>query len=581
MESSIPHLREILVFLAAAGILVPLFQRFRISPVLGFLIAGLILGPYGAGRIAEFWEPASAIVITENEGIHALSELGIMFLMFMIGLELSFERLSALRELVFGLGALQVSITAAIIGIIAFLFENRPETAIILGLGFALSSTAIVMQLLAEQKRLGSRVGRASFAILIFQDLSIVLALFILGFLGPDFEGGLTMSLLAYLAKAIGFAALAITGIIIIGRLALRPLFHLAGRSHNKELFMAASLLAVIGISAGTEAAGLSVALGAFLAGLLLAETEYRHDIEITIDPFKGLLLGLFFMSVGMDVDLRMVLQNPLWIPASVIGLFILKAAIIYPMAVVYGITRGRALELGLLLGQAGEFAFVVLALAGTMNMIPRDTAQFMLIVTSLSMMVTPLVARGAYMLRLRIDGPDASIYGPDLLQADALDNHVVMAGYGRMGRLLSEILAQQHIAAVAIDINAQEMTGNRVPLLCGDAADPLALEKAGLYRAIAVAVLIDDSAQAKKVVAMIKGLVPRMPIVARARDAAHAAELYKMGATVTIPDVIEGSLHVAQELLVHIGLPEDAARHIVDQQRAREAHLIESAKTA
>lgn len=575
-HGSIPHLREILIFLAAAGILVPVFARFRISPVLGFLIAGLLLGPHFAGQLANIWPPIGAIVITGTDGIHALAEMGIVFLLFMIGLELSFERLSSMRKTVFGLGSYQVMVTAAIIGLIAFAFGNSPTASILLGLGLALSSTAIVMQLLTEQKRLGSTVGRKSFAILLFQDLSVVALLFIMGFLGLKTEGGLSMSLVAYVAKALGFAALAITVVIVVGRLALRPLFKLVGKANSKELFMAATLLAIIGIAAGMEAAGLSLALGAFLAGLLLAETEYRHDIEVTIEPFKGLLLGLFFMSVGMDVNLTNVLDNPFWIPASVIGLFVIKAAVLYPMARAFKVPRGKSIELGLLLGQGGEFAFVVLAMAGTLDLIPRETSQFMLIVTSLSMMLTPLVAHMGYRLRLKIDGEDVS---NDLAQIDALDNHVVMAGYGRMGHLLSDVLSRSQIPAVAIDREKQD--GRLIPVLEGDAADEDVLTRAGIHRAIAVAILIDDPYQAKRVMAAAQKMAPHLPVVARARDAEHAAELYRLGATVTIPDVIEGSLHVAQELLVHIGLPEDAARHLITQQRMREAHLIESAKAS
>lgn len=582
MESSIPHLREILVFLAAAGILVPLFQKFRISPVLGFLIAGLLLGPYGAGQLADVWEPASAIVVTENEGVHALAELGIVFLLFMIGLELSFERLSTMRRFVFGLGGMQVTLSALVIGSIAWAFGNGPEASVVLGLGFALSSTAIVLQLLTEQKRLGSTVGRKSFAILLFQDLSVVLILFIIGFMGAS-QGGDDLAspgVLLNLGKAIGFAALTVGFIIIVGRLLIRPLFHLVGRSQNKELFMAATLLSVIAIAAASEHAGMSMALGAFLAGLLLAETEYRHDIEITIEPFKGLLLGLFFMSVGMDVDLREVLANPVLIPASVIGLFLIKAAIIYPLARFFNVSRGRAIEIGLLLGQAGEFAFVVLAMATSMGIMPRETAQFMLIVTSLSMMVTPAFAHIAYRIRMTQDGKDQAPYGPYTTQIDAIDSHVIMAGYGRMGHLLSDILTQQQIQSVAIERDLTDDSG-KTPILQGDAKNPDILIKAGLKRAIAVAVLIDHPQDALAVVKTVRALKPGILIVARARDAKHAADLYKLGATATIPDVIEGSLHVAQELLTHIGVPEDAARHIVDMQRAHEAHLIETARQA
>lgn len=581
MESSIPHLREILVFLTAAGVLVPLFQKFRISPVLGFLIAGLLLGPHGAGQLAKIWEPARAVVITETEGVHALAEMGIVFLLFMIGLELSFERLTTMRRKVFGFGSAQVGITAIIIGFIAYAFGNAPETSMLLGLGFALSSTAIVVQILSENKRMGSMIGRYSFSILLFQDLAVVLLLFILGFLGPKLNVDLSPSFLIYLGKALASAALAVVAIIVIGRVVLRPLFKMVGKTNNKELFMAATLLAVISIAAGAELAGLSMGLGAFLAGLLLAETEYRHDIELTIDPFKGLLLGLFFMSVGMGADLGTVLKNPFWVPTSVIGLFAIKAAVVFVIARGFRITSGRALELGLLLGQAGEFAFVLLAMVDTMNLMSKDVSQFMLIVTSLSMMMTPLVARMAYRLRLAMDGPDQSVYGPDASLVDGMENHVILAGYGRMGHVLGDILEQQQIPAVAIDFDPNKLPDNRIPILRGDATDINTLLKAGIQRAVAVAVLIDKTEDAKRVVETVKLIKPHMVIVARARDGAHAAELYRIGATTMIPDVVEGSLHVAHELLMHIGLPESVAAHAVNQQRAREAHEIEAAITA
>lgn len=577
MEHTIPHLREVLVFLAAAGILVPLFQRFKISPVLGFLLAGLLLGPYGIGLLAQIFPVASAVVITETEGVRVLAEIGIVFLLFMIGLELSFERLNTMRRKVFGFGGLQVGITAAVIGLIAWAFGNKPETAMLLGLGFALSSTAIVVQMLLENRRMGSVVGRNSFAILIFQDLSVILLLFILGFAALDLKEGLTSpSAFAYLGKAVWSAVTAVIGIVIVGRLVLRPVFNMVGKSRNRELFMAATLLSVLGIAAGAQTAGLSMGLGAFLAGLLLAETEYRHDIEMTIEPFKGLLMGLFFMSVGMGVDLRAVVADPFWIPASVIGLFAIKGAIIYVLARLFKITKGRAIELGLLLGQAGEFAFVLLAMATSMNLMSQEVAQFMLIVTSLSMMLTPLVAKLAYRVRLAIDGPDQSVYGPDAAMADAMDSHVVLAGYGRMGHVLGDILEQQQIPAVAIDFEPEKFTDNRIPILKGDATMPEALQKAGLTRAIAVAVLIDKTEEAMKVVEAVKAIAPKLPIVARARDAAHAAELFKLGATATIPDVVEGSLHVAHELLTHIGLPDASATRAVELQRTREAREIQ-----
>jgi monovalent cation:proton antiporter-2 (CPA2) family protein len=577
MQTHIPHIREVLVFLSTAGVLVPFLKHFKISPVLGFLLAGLALGPYGAGLLVHIWPPIETIVITQSKGVHALAEIGIVFLLFTIGLELSFERLSAMRKKVFGFGGLQVLLSAAIIGGIAIIFGNTPQTALLLGLGLALSSTAIVMQILTEHKRMGSVVGRYSFAVLLFQDLSVILLLFILSFAALDIKGGITSaSTWIYLGKAVLSAIAAVIAIVVLGRLVLNPVFNMASKSRNQESFMAATLLAVLSIAVSAQVSGLSMALGAFLAGLLIAETEHKHDVEMTITPFKGLLMGLFFMSVGMSVDLRTVLSDPFWIPASVIGLIAIKASIIYVIARFFKITKGRAIEMGLLLGQAGEFAFVLLALSQSLNLMPLHTSQFMLIVTSLSMLITPLVARAAYRIRLAIDGPDVSIYGPDVSMVDAIDNHVILAGYGRMGHVLGDILEQQQIAGVAIDFTPTSFTDNRIPILKGDATNREALIKAGIRRAIAVAVLIDNTEEAKKVVKIVQSFNLNIPIVARARDGMHAAELYNLGATATVPDVIEGSLHVAQELLTHIGIPETTATQAVELQRIREAYEIQ-----
>ncbi|MCB1538098.1 MAG: NAD-binding protein, partial [Alphaproteobacteria bacterium] len=285
----------------------------------------------------------------------------------------------------------------------------------------------------------------------------------------------------------------------------------------------------------------------------------------------------LFFMSVGMDVDLAVLLTYPVLIPAALLGLFALKAAVIYPLARFFGMARGRAIELGLLLGQAGEFALVVINMATANRMIAPDAAQFMLILTSLSMMVTPLVANFAYGIRQALDGADLSPYGPAAHQIDSIDGHVILAGYGRMGSLLRDVLARQYIPVVAIDTKYDYTHDSKTPVLLGDATEAATMERAGLRRAIAVAVIMDKAEDAKKVVSLVRRMAPGLPIVARARDNDHAAALYRLGATVTIPDVVEGSLHVAQELMMRLGIPEDLARHTVDQQRAVEGHIIES----
>lgn len=290
MEShSIPHLREIILFFAAAGIVVPFLHRLRISPVLGYLIVGGIIGPYGLGLFTDDVPWLSNMVISDLQGVQTLAELGVIFLMFMIGLDLSLDRLWAMRRWVFGLGSLQVLVTAVVIGAIARGFGNSPGASMVLGACLALSSTAIVMQLLIERRQLATPLGRSSFSILLMQDLAVVPILFLVGVLGAKMDDGLELALVF----ALGKAALVIVGIYMIGRMVVHPLFHMVARARNVEMFMAATLLMVIGSASITGLAGLSMALGAFLAGLLLAETEFRHEIEVNIEPFKGLLLGL------------------------------------------------------------------------------------------------------------------------------------------------------------------------------------------------------------------------------------------------------------------------------------------------
>ena len=381
MHAETLDLRDVIVFLVAAGVVVPFVQRLKVSPVLGFLFVGVIIGPYGLARFEETVPWFSYAAITDLEGVSALAELGVVFLLFMIGLELSFERLWSLRHAVFGLGGAQVAVTGVAIGSVAYLFNNPLPTAVVLGACFALSSTAIVMQLLAEKRRLGTPVGRTSFAILLFQDLAVVPILFMVGVFAAHGEG----SVIVAFAAALGQAVMAVAAILLIGRLVIRPLFRIVGSSASRELFVATVLLVIIGTAITTNAVGMSMALGAFLAGLMFSETEYRHEITVDIQPFRGLLLGLFFVSVGMGIDMAEVAARPLWLASSVVGLFMIKGVILYVLARFSGHSQAVSLETSILLGQGGEFAFVVLGMAAALGLMPRDVAQFMLIVTGLT----------------------------------------------------------------------------------------------------------------------------------------------------------------------------------------------------
>ncbi|GAB4291189.1 MAG: cation:proton antiporter [Thiohalomonadaceae bacterium] len=576
MEShGIPHLREIVLFLVATGIVVPLFHRFRISPVLGYLIVGGIIGPYGLGLFVEDIGWLSYAVISDIHGVQALAELGVIFLMFMIGLDLSLDRLWAMRRWVFGLGSLQVVVTATVIGAIAWGFGNTPGASMVLGACLALSSTAIVMQLLIEKRQLGTPLGRSSFSILLMQDLAVVPILFLVGVLGTRLEGGLELALLLALGKAV----VVIVGIYLIGRMVLRPLFHMVARTRNVEMFMAATLLMVIGSSALTGMAGLSMALGAFLAGLLLAETEFRHEIEVDIEPFKGLLLGLFFMSVGMGIDYRVVGQEAFWIAASVLGLFVLKSVITAGLCLAFGLPRHTSLETGLLLGQGGEFAFVVVGLAMTLKLIPGEVGQFMLIVTGLTMVVTPLVAHTAGKLAAKLEPPaTTAAQEGDLQGVGGLEGHVVVAGFGRVGRILGRTLDADGIPYLALDTDANgvaDARGKGMPVYYGDAARLEMLRRAHTHTARALVVTMDNPGAAEHVVRVVHAEWPHLPIIARARDSAHGSRLLAFGATDVILETVEASLQLSGRILQLAGTPEEVARRRIDTQREMELAAV------
>lgn len=560
------HLHDTIVFLAAAGLVIPAVKRLRVSPVLGFLLIGTAVGPHGLSRFVDAYPWLSFFLITDISGVKALAELGIVFLLFAIGLELSLERLWAIRRQVFGMGSSQILMTALAIGGIAYFFGNSLQVSVLLGACLALSSTAVVVQILIEQGRFGTPVGRGCFAVLLAQDIAVVPILFLVGTFGAGDGGSFVTGLLQALLEA----AIAVVLIMGLGRLVVRPLFRFVGAAESPELFMAVTLLLIIATALATESAGMSAALGAFLAGLLLAESEYRHEIEINVEPFKGLLLGLFFMSVGMAIDLAEVYRDPLWVLLSIVGLFGLKAVIMIAVARVSGCEWSRAVEMGLLLGQGGEFAFVVVALAVSLELMPTTTAQFMLIVVGATVFLTPFVARlAAYLgqvLSAREHGRHAAGAG-----LDDVSEHVVIAGYGRTGQLLAELLSAQHIPYLAIDADAGQVSAKRAagkPVLFGDASRVATLEKAHLRDALALAVCIDDSEVTEHVLNAARRVAPETRIVARARDADHASELLTAGADRVVPELLESGLQLGHVMLESIGFPAAAARELIETHR-------------
>ena len=570
-HDSFPFLKEIILFLALSGVLMPLLSRLKINPVLGFLSVGVLLGPYGLASLAQAWPPLSWFTFVRPDQVAFLAELGVIFLMFMIGLELSVERLWSMRRMVFGLGGLQVVLSAVAIGGLAIAFGNGIEAAVILGVVIAFSSTAIVMQLLIQRRELGTPLGQSAFAILLFQDLAVVPLLVLISILGTSSGEGSFAGLLGY---AVVKGVLTVVVIYLVGRRLVRPLFHQIAVDKQPDTFTALTLLTTLGVAALTWFAGLSMALGALLAGLIIAETEFRHEVEITIEPFKGLLMGLFFMSVGMGIDLRALLAEPVWIPLSIVGLLALKSLIVFVLLRVFGLSWGRAAEGGLLLSQGGEFAFIVIGMALGLGLLERQTGQFMLIVVGVSMLAAPVVARLGQSLG---DAIDRRIATPEPEGEDTgigeLYGHVIIAGYGRVGQLVGQMLDQQGVRYVAIENNAQLVAHQRkagTPLVFGDASRPELLRKLRIDEARAVVLTMDHTAAAIHAVHAVRRMVPMMRIIARARDEKHALLLREAGASVVVPETLESSLKLTSWVLETLGVPPEAALRQLEQERER-----------
>jgi monovalent cation:proton antiporter-2 (CPA2) family protein len=553
---------QALVFLAATCLFVPALRKARLPSAMGFLLIGVAMGPHVLGRIAEDLPWLGAFELERYESTQLLADLGVIFLLFIIGLEVSFERLWALRRYVFGLGLLQVMVSAAAIAMAALAFGNSGPVAIIVGFAFALSSTALVLQLLRERRQIATSVGRASFSVLLMQDLMVVPILFLVAALstgaavfGPGQIGVALLTALASLALILG-----------VGRLVLRPLFRWVASANAREIFIAAALLAAIGMGAAAQAAGLSMALGALLGGLLLAETEFRHQIEADLEPFKDLLLGLFFVTIGMQIDIALLLSEPGRILVGVVGLFALKALIVGVLARLFGLSWPRAIETAFLLGQAGEFAFVVIAAARAGDAIPEATADYMLMVTALSIFITPIVASlGGRFARSLAPTPTPP---PEAAQESG---HVVIAGFGRVGQTLADLLTAQEIPHIAVEgdsaiVNALRREGS--PVHYGDASSQQVLAAVGAANAAAIVVTINDAEGALRIVVEAKRAWPHIPLFARARDADHARHLHAAGAAMASPDSLETALQLGAALLEGVGVPDEIARRIIAERR-------------
>ncbi len=559
-------LGDILLILALSGVIIPVLQRARISSVLGYLVCGLLIGPYSLGLFTQSMPWVSAFVITDTNLIVLLAELGVVFLLFMIGLELTFSRLWELRKFVLGLGSLQIAVTGLIIFAIAMQFGNNLPISILIGAAFSLSSTAIIMQLLTEMHMMSRPTGRICFSVLLMQDLAVVPILVLLSMFLGHTEGHFLLLLLKVLFSGV----LVVVAIFVLGKLLLRPLLRILSPSKNAEWLLAVILFLVIGSSSLTYSFGLSAALGAFLAGLLIAETEYRHEIEVVIEPVKGILMGIFFLSVGMSIDVAAVLQYPFWLPASVIGIFVFKTMIFFPLALLFAIPKPQAAQAAVLLAQCGEFAFIIIGLAMVGGLLPEEHAQFFLLVAAVSLLVTPFTTRLAPLAR-RLVSSRVSEEEIDIPPSAFCGNHIIIAGFGRVGQMLAKILEDQTIPYVAIDsdrVHVSLLYAEGYPVVVGNAKYSELWRRLNVENAKAAVITIDEYSATGPILKALRRQWPLLPIIVRVMDTQNLSAYYDEGATVVVPETLESTLQLARILLEETGVDAYEADNIIDKHR-------------
>ena len=543
-ELASPAISDALVILGAAGLVIPVFTRVRITPVIGFILIGIAVGPYGLGQMVFERPWLEHITISDPEALDIFAEFGIILLLFAIGLELSFKRLWQLRRLVFGLGAAELLIGGICLAIVLSMMGQYWIGALALGFALAFSSTAIVLPISGST----SPVGRAALSMLLFEDIMIVPIVFILGAMAPNAASEGWEGLLTTMWQ--GAAVIAV--MMIAGRFALPRLFAQAARTKSPELFLAAALLVVIGASLATAAVGLSPIVGALIAGLLIAETEYHGEVESIMEPFKGLALGIFLITVGMSIDLSTIWEYFGLIATAVVGVLTFKAILTGVLLRLMGARRSTAAETGILMASPSETTLIVLAAASSALLIQPGTAQFWQIVTAIGLTITPLLARLGRVVARRVEP------APELPPEDEGEPKVIIVGAGRVGRLVAQMLDTHGKAYVAIDsdsdiIETAKRKGYRATY--GDASRGDALHRLGVENALAVVLTMDEPILAQRLVSKLRGEYPDLLIVARARDVGHAAELYRAGASHAVPETLEATLQLTEAVLVDIGV--------------------------
>jgi monovalent cation:H+ antiporter-2, CPA2 family len=545
LEFNSGGIQDALVVLGAAGIVIPAFTRFRITPVIGFILVGILVGPFGFGQWTERYPWLEWVTISDPNTIAPFAELGIVLLLFSIGLELSFKRLWRMRGHIFGFGASEMLGSAALIGLLLMVSGQSQLGSIGLGLALALSSTALVIPIAGKT----SPVGRLAFSMLLFEDLALVPIIFLLGALAPHADAGFEG-----FASTLGLGLVATVGLFVIGRMAFPRLFRQAARTKSPEMFLSATLLIVILSSLVTAAFGLSPIVGALVAGLIIGETEYQDEVETITAPFRGLALGVFLISIGMSLNLTLILQQWNWLILAVFSVVLIKTIVTFLLLRVGGVGQGVAAETGILMGSPSETTLIVLAAAAQAALISTDAAAFWQVVTAIGLTITPLLARIGHVIAHKIEtknfATDMDTGGPE--------NRTVIVGFGRVGEMVADMLDVHKKPWIAIDGDADTVAVARragKPVKFGDAQRRETIEGLHLDHADAIVLTMDHPAQLVSLTKWMRKAYPNLTIISRARDSNHAASLYRAGASDAVPDTLESSLQLSEAVLVDLGM--------------------------
>lgn len=559
---------HISVFLVIAALVVPFLKRFKVPVVLGYLMAGIILGPQGLGEISHQFPFLEYITLQNNADIRVLSELGVVFLLFVIGLELTPQKLWQMRNLVFGLGTAQVAVSSIVISSIAYVWGNSMQASILLGLGLSLSSTAIITQWLHEKKLFNTQAGQTSFSILLLQDLAVIPILLLITIFTANTDGGMFGYISILLAKMV----LAIAAIIIIGKFFVKPIFSFSSKHGADEVFIALSMLIIVVSASIAGMAGLSLALGAFIGGLLVAETQYSHEVSAIIVPFKSMLLGIFFMAFGMTVDIHFIAEKPLWLLLSALGLMSIKSSIIYVLCRLWHIPKPVAAESALLLPQAGEFGLLVVGSTLTLGIMDNSVGQFMFLTIAITMILAPIMALASQKVGIYLEHSDKSQEYESIPNLDkSMSGHVIIMGYGRMGQIISEILAQQGVSNISFDKNPTKLEDaqrNNMPVYYGDVTKKSILDTANMDKASSVIITIDNAVATKKIYENIRHHFKKIPIIIRTHKRKDLDNLKQKKYVHIVPEYLSASLILAEKALEYTGYTAEEAQTVIKEHK-------------